>query len=207
MMNNIEQMMSILVKGGWVMIPLFLVGFWAWCICMERLIYFILLHLEYKKTIKAHLKMSLDFKNLDVVNHNKGSHFIRGLKTLSLNQHLDSKNIQFKLIEIELQAHLLMNRGLNTLSRIATVAPLIGLVGTVSGMIYTFAAINNTGMVQTDLLSTGISEALIATQAGLITAFPLMLAHHYLSDYAHHIALLHTQTWHRACKTSETKLV
>jgi biopolymer transport protein ExbB len=63
----------------------------------------------------------------------------------------------------------------------AAVAPLLGLLGTVTGMIHTFRLISVFGTGDPRLLSAGISEALITTEAGLVVAIPLLLLHAFLS--------------------------
>jgi biopolymer transport protein ExbB len=59
-------------------------------------------------------------------------------------------------------------------------APLLGLLGTVNGMIQTFAAITRFGIGNPHLMAEGISVALLTTQAGLLAAFPALLFHNYL---------------------------
>lgn len=63
----------------------------------------------------------------------------------------------------------------------ASAAPLLGLLGTVTGMIHTFRLINIFGTGDAQMLSSGISEALITTQVGLMIAVPALLIHAYLS--------------------------
>lgn len=73
-----------------------------------------------------------------------------------------------------------LDRFLNTLGTIAGVAPLIGLLGTVTGIIKAFSAIHEGGLGDPRLLSGGISEALICTAAGLCVAIPSYVAFRYL---------------------------
>lgn len=73
-----------------------------------------------------------------------------------------------------------LDRFLNTLGTIAGVAPLMGLLGTVMGIIKAFNAIYEGGMGDPRLLSGGISEALITTAAGLSVAIPSYIAYRYL---------------------------
>jgi len=73
-----------------------------------------------------------------------------------------------------------LERSLSLLGALAGVAPLLGLLGTVSGMIATFDTISAAGTTNPRLLSGGISEALITTQLGLMVAIPLLLAHAWL---------------------------
>ena len=71
-------------------------------------------------------------------------------------------------------------RTLQTVGVLAAVLPLLGLLGTVEGMIQTFDALNETGVAQVDSLAGGISQALITTQAGLVIAVPILLVNRYL---------------------------
>lgn len=76
-----------------------------------------------------------------------------------------------------------LERSLSMLGALAGVAPLLGLLGTVSGMIATFDTISSAGTGNPRLLSGGISEALITTQLGLMVAIPLLLSHAWLSRW------------------------
>jgi len=72
-----------------------------------------------------------------------------------------------------------MERFLGALATIAAVAPLLGLLGTVIGMIKVFTALNLEGTGNASVLAGGISEALITTAAGLCVAIPAMIAHRF----------------------------
>lgn len=69
---------------------------------------------------------------------------------------------------------------LNLIAAIAACCPLLGLLGTVIGMVRTFEALGGSG-VQTEHLAAGVGQALITTQAGLIVGLPLVLVHGYLT--------------------------
>lgn len=73
----------------------------------------------------------------------------------------------------------LLERGLIWLATVANIAPLLGFLGTVSGMIHAFEAIAAAEEVSARLVATGIYEALITTAAGLIVAIPVQTAHNY----------------------------
>ena len=72
-----------------------------------------------------------------------------------------------------------LERYLNTLGTIAAIAPLLGLLGTVVGMIRVFAEIMSQGTGNASVLAGGISEALITTAAGLTVAIPALAMHRY----------------------------
>lgn len=72
-----------------------------------------------------------------------------------------------------------LERGLVWVSSVANIAPLVGFLGTVSGMINAFEAIANSDQVNAKLVASGISEALITTATGLVIAIPATLAYNY----------------------------
>jgi len=74
-----------------------------------------------------------------------------------------------------------MERFLSTLGMLAAIAPLLGLLGTVTGMINTFHVINYYGTGDPRMMSGGISEALVTTMLGLSVAIPIMLVHTLLT--------------------------
>ena len=77
-----------------------------------------------------------------------------------------------------------LTRGLPAIAVLAGVAPLLGLLGTVTGMIDMFAVIASQGSGNAKSLSGGISEALVCTQAGMLAAIPLLLLHAWLARLA-----------------------
>jgi len=80
-----------------------------------------------------------------------------------------------------------VERGLSVLAILGAVAPLLGLLGTVTGMIDTFRVITLFGTGDPKLMSGGISEALVTTELGLAVAIPIMLFHTFLSRRVDHI--------------------
>ena len=81
----------------------------------------------------------------------------------------------------------LLNRGLPTVAVLAAVTPLLGLLGTVTGMIETFQSITLFGTGDPKLMSGGISQALVTTQLGLAVAIPLVLFHSLLAGRANRL--------------------
>jgi len=73
-----------------------------------------------------------------------------------------------------------LERYLNALGTIAGIAPLLGLLGTVLGMIEIFSSFMGSGMANAGLLASGISKALVTTAAGLMVAIPALFFHRYL---------------------------
>lgn len=83
-----------------------------------------------------------------------------------------------------------LHRGLRTLGIFAAVAPLLGLLGTVTGMIETFQSITLFGSGDPRIMSSGISEALVTTELGLAVAIPILLIHSFLSGRANRLVEL-----------------
>ena len=82
-----------------------------------------------------------------------------------------------------------MERGLTTLALVAELGPLLGLIGTVSGMVRLFADVSTHGMAEPGMISKGISEALHATYAGLSVAVPALIAYMYLKRRIENLSL------------------
>jgi biopolymer transport protein ExbB len=96
----------------------------------------------------------------------------------------DADALLAKIDEIVTVAAQRLNRGLPVLALFAAVSPLLGLLGTVTGMIETFQVITLFGAGDPRLMSGGISQALITTQLGLAVAIPLLLIHSFVQGRA-----------------------
>ena len=90
---------------------------------------------------------------------------------------------ELKLVRSMLRANLPI------LSNIASVAPFIGLFGTVVGIILTFDAISRTGNMGQELVASGIADALVATAMGLFAAIPAVIAYNFFTDHINQIIL------------------
>ncbi len=106
----------------------------------------------------------------------------------------DANALAAKLDEVVATEAEQLNRGLPTLAIFAAVSPLLGLLGTVTGMIETFQVITLFGAGDPRLMSGGISQALITTQLGLAVAIPLLLLHSFLQGRAGRMVALFDQT-------------
>lgn len=82
-----------------------------------------------------------------------------------------------------------LGRSLSALAVSASAAPLLGLLGTVTGIIHTFRLITVYGSGDARLLSSGISEALITTEAGLLVAIPALLVHAWCTRRVRHMSV------------------
>jgi biopolymer transport protein ExbB len=99
----------------------------------------------------------------------------------------DPETLSLKLDEAILRETPRIRRGLATIAILAAVAPLLGLLGTVTGMIHTFQSITLFGTGDPKLMSGGISLALVTTQQGLAVAIPVLLVHSFLSSRSNRI--------------------
>lgn len=174
-------MLELVTAGGWLMIPILLGSVVVLAICSERLF-----TLNEKKISPPHLLASvwkqlkageIDNAKLRTLKQSSplGRILAAGLGNASQGRDVMKESIQ------EAASHVVhdLERYLNTLGTIAAVAPLLGLLGTVMGMIKVFAEIMAQGTGNASVLAGGISEALITTAAGLSVAIPALVMHRY----------------------------
>ena len=131
--------------------------------------------------------------NKDLIS-NKQSNEIAELSSLgfllvSVIQYKDllRQNLESKIEEKAIEVKFLLERNLNMLGTIATISPLLGLLGTVVGMITAFTGLTETTGANPDLLAEGISQALITTAFGLFIAVPGLVLHKY---FEHKVSFL-----------------
>jgi biopolymer transport protein ExbB len=103
------------------------------------------------------------------------------------NPDMDFETLELKLNEAVLKEIPQIQSGLTLLKMISTVAPLLGLLGTVSGMIVTFQAITIFGAGDPKAMANGISLALVTTVQGLCVAIPIVLLHAIVGGRANRI--------------------
>lgn len=127
----------------------------------------------------ASSKVSAQLKN--VAKPNQNNPLGRVLATYDANKSVDTETVELKLSEAVLKETPSLTRGLLFLKVIAAVAPLAGLLGTVTGMIKTFQVITLYGAGDPKLMAGGISQALMTTVLGLVVAIPMILLHTYLN--------------------------
>jgi len=114
-------------------------------------------------------------KNLDQPNENNP--LGRLLKVYFDNKSVDAETLELKLDEAILRETPKVDRGINLIKMFAAIAPLMGLLGTVIGMIMTFQTIMLFGTGDPKIMAGNISLALVTTALGLICALPLILIH------------------------------
>ncbi|NAZ93709.1 MotA/TolQ/ExbB proton channel family protein [Vibrio toranzoniae] len=101
------------------------------------------------------------------------------------NQTVEALELRLLEAVVDEQTHL--EKGLSMLKLLAALAPMLGLLGTVTGMIETFQVITQFGNGDPKVMAGGISMALVTTVLGLVAAMPLLLAHNILSTQAENI--------------------
>lgn len=179
-------MIDLVIKGGPFMYPIVFCSVVALAIFMERL-----------WVLRRKLIIPKDFitKVEDLVQRNKiadaiflckgnGSSiartFLAGLKNTGRGMWLVKEAIEEK----GRREGVILERNIGVLLTIANLSPLLGLLGTVSGMIKTFNAISVYGVGGPAPLAGGIAEALITTAAGLLVAIPTLVAYRFILDKA-----------------------
>jgi biopolymer transport protein ExbB len=131
----------------------------------------------------------------------------RVLQAASRFPDADLETLELRLGEAVFKETPRLTRGLLFLKIISVVAPLLGLLGTVTGMIVTFQAITLFGTGDPKLMAGGISQALVTTVLGLTVAIPLVLLHTLVSGRSKHIlAVLQERATGIVAERSERKV-
>lgn len=175
-------MLEIIKAGGPIMWPIILCSVIALGITVERL-----WTLRRKRVIPEHMvaqvwhwlrNNELDEERIKVIRDSSplGRVLAAGLLQRRATREIMKENVE------DIGRHVAheLDRYLNTLGTIAAIAPLLGLLGTVTGMIDVFSTIVNVGVGDPTALAGGISQALLTTAAGLIVAIPALIAYRYL---------------------------
>lgn len=174
-------MLELVKAGGWLMLPIILSSILALAICVERF-----LALNPDKVAPRNLlnqvwgwmqNKQLDNEKLRQLR--KGSP-LGEIIAAGLGNAKHGREIMKESIE-DAASHVIheLERYLNALGTIAAVTPLLGLLGTVVGMIRVFSEIMVQGTGNAGVLAGGISEALITTASGLCVAIPALIMHRY----------------------------
>ncbi len=174
-------MLEIIKAGGWMMAPILLLSAVAMAIVVERF-----WSLRRKQILPEDLGLQvmqwaqsgrLDDRHIDALAEDS---LLGRVLAAALYHRNDSREVMKEAVE-DTGRHVVyrMERYLNTLGTIAAISPLLGLLGTVIGMIQVFSAILTHGVGNANLLAGGISQALITTAAGLTVAIPALFFHRY----------------------------
>ena len=175
-------MWELVKAGGWMMLPIILSSVVAMAIIAERL-----WTLRVTRVAPAHLlgqvwRWIKDKQlNSQKLKELRASSPLGEVLAAGLANSKHGREIMKECIE-EAASRVIheLERYLNALGSIAAMAPLLGLLGTVFGMIEIFSGFTEGGMTNTASLASGIGKALITTAAGLIVAIPAVFFHRYL---------------------------
>lgn len=175
-------MLEIVQAGGWLMLPIIACSIVAAAIILERL-----WTLQPARVLPKDLTTEvwqwvkgdqLDRQHIQTLHQSSplGQVLAAGLSSRDLGRDVAKENIE------DTGRHVVheLERYLNPLGTIAAISPLLGLLGTVIGMVKVFAAITVHGVGNPGVLAGGISEALITTAAGLTVAIPSLIGYRYL---------------------------
>ena len=178
--------MDLFNDGGWAMYPLLVLLIIGFAVAMERLYNLWRAKInaeEFFRHLEEAIKNGGPDKAAQLCSETPGpvaSVIHAGL--LRLNRGLDHVE---KAVENSGAVEMaFLERGMVWLSTVANLAPMVGFLGTVSGMINAFQTIKEKGDVVPSEVAGGISEALITTATGLIVAIPTIVFHRYLSGRA-----------------------
>jgi len=174
--------LEFVLAGGWLMVPIILCSIAAFAIIGER---FWALQSEKIAPVnlvagiwKLHQQGKLNNQHIEQLH--RGSPLGRILAAGLVNMNHDRLVMKEVIEESGRQVVSELERYLNTLGTIASITPLLGLLGTVIGMIKVFSAITAHGVGDPTILAGGISEALITTAAGLSVAIPSLMFYRHL---------------------------
>ena len=174
-------MLEIILAGGWLMAPILLCSTLAVAIIIERF-----WSLRRRSVVPEGLGATVQEwaarheLDLDRINQLRSESALgRVLAAALINRHRSREIIKEAVEDTGRHVVHELERFLNTLGTIAGIAPLLGLLGTVIGMIRVFSAIMLHGVGNANELAGGISEALITTAAGLTVAIPSYFFYRY----------------------------
>lgn len=166
------------VLGGIMMWPLLFISIMAVAIIIERLLFYHGCAFP-PKSLESTLAEALQTKNLELIPQRMGDARLLDNFKAALSVHATAdREAMLKLAG----SAILVKAGANigVLGMLSRLAPLVGLLGTIFGMIITFSRISSThGAVDMPLLAGGIWQALITTAAGLVIAIPCVFARYF----------------------------
>lgn len=175
--------------GGPLMIPLIAIFIWGIVLIILKLLQFKHKHKAAKDlydTVADMLKQNENEKALTIARSHRGV-VARVVQTCLEHSKWNRTSAEKAVREILVEESPQLNKHLATLGVIAGAAPLLGLLGTVTGMISLFDVITQYGTSDPKILAGGISEALITTEVGLGVAIPVLLIHNALRNQCQHI--------------------
>ncbi len=174
-------MLEIVTAGGWLMLPIIVCSILALTISFERL-WVLRKHRVVPQNLIEQIRRWLGDGRVpdDKLQLLKSSSPLGRVLAAGVAKRAHSREVMRQSIE-EVGSHVAheLQRFLGALGTIAAITPLLGLLGTVVGMISVFTRITGAGVGNPTELAGGISQALITTAAGLMVAIPSLVMHRY----------------------------
>ncbi|BDU50974.1 MotA/TolQ/ExbB proton channel family protein [Haliovirga abyssi] len=177
-------MRELFAQGGPLMYGILLLSIAGLTVIIERLYYFIVVERANYEELKENIKNYLERKDIDgAINYCRGynNSVARILETILENSDSNRDVLEEEIRETILERIPFLERYMWILGMAANVTPLVGLLGTVTGMIKAFNVISNQGIGKPEMLAGGISQALITTAAGLTVAIPALIMYNYFN--------------------------
>lgn len=190
------QITNLLTAGGIVMIPLLLFSILVGALIIERIRFWVKINSRQTRIVEEVLKLYRRDNVVSAIEKLRNNTDLPIARIFLAALELEEANPEeFRLaLESEAQAEIpLLKRFQNIFDTVISLSPLLGLLGTVLGLIASFASLNlgDVGGTQTTNVTGGISEALVSTAAGLIVAiFTLIFANTFRGLYQRQIALI-----------------
>ncbi len=176
--------MDLLISGGVVLVAIFVLSVYAVYLFFVRLFKLSRERLDTEE-LMVRVNAAVRDRDLDLALEaceQHGGPVARVLQAALLRLPYGRQAVEAAFAEASLLEEQGLTRGLRPLATIAQVAPLLGLLGTVTGMIIAFGEISAAGTGNPGLLAGGIGQALVTTAAGLIVAIPVLIGQNYLAS-------------------------
>lgn len=183
--------MNLLLSGGPILIIILLVSLYALYLFFERYQKLSRERVDADK-LMIRVNAAVRERNLEMALaacDNHGGPVARVLKSALLRLPYGRSAVEAAFQEATLEQEQRLSKGLRPLATIAQISPLLGLLGTVTGMIIAFAEISQQGTGNPAALADGIGQALVTTAAGLIVAIPTLIGHNYLATRVDNIMI------------------
>ena len=177
-------------NGGPIVWPILAIGVLAFIIVIERTVFLKRVHTNTDRIMGTVNELALQgkWKECEEIAKDKKGRPVHNVLKAGIYARAEEREIQESILQEAILKELpRLERFLPALNIMGAIAPLLGLLGTVTGMISTFHVITLYGTGDPRMMSGGISEALVTTMLGLAVAIPLMLAHTFLSRRVNHI--------------------
>jgi biopolymer transport protein ExbB len=186
-----QAIWEFLVKGGPTMIPLGICSVVGLAVALEKFFF-----LQRKRilvpevvAVVQNLRQEEDVALTTSICSKYDSAFPNIIRVALENRHFNREELKELITDRGRQEVRSLERGLGVLETVAGIAPLLGLLGTVLGILDVFNVISSVGVGQAQSLAGGIAEALITTIVGLCIGIPALVAYNYFTHRAENLIL------------------